>query len=683
MHNHLFGVLGTESLGGVDKVDEGLLGLLPLAGLETAVRVDPELLRLEVSKHFLDAILDLLLAGNTRGVDVVDTRANVARVSLVDEDLEELGIRLAVLDRENISVKSSNSMEEVLELRVAEVRVNLSVVLDTSSAESESLDGPVEVGSTLLAGAERETLTESRLIDLDDTDTGVLEVNNFVTESKSKLLSLDGLVDIVTRERPSEAGDGASKHTLHGLLRNADSVLGLLDSHRSRSGDVTDNDRGTDAARSVRLDPGVGGEGIAVQALTEELNHVVTLGLTVDEDIKVKLLLDLDVLLNLLLDELVVLSLGDFTLGEAVTLETDLLEGKVELLLLERNSGGELRLALVVSVGDLGLAVLDLGVVGAAGRGTSLERLGVGLELLADGSRALSDGLGNSGDLNSLLGGEREPVGNLSVELLLASESVGGVEERAGGGGDDAVLAELLNSSLNGLNSTLEVGLPDVTAVDNTGREDGVGAQGANHLIELLGVADKVDVDSVDVLGKNIQVVDDVTKVGGEDKLGDLVAEAGELLVSRLEGSLGLGREVKDQSGLINLDGLGTSLLELDKELLIDGQKSIEQVNGVDGLVTVGLSEVEEGDGTDEDGAGLDASLLGLVESGNSLGLVSELEGLAVLESGLDVVVVGVKPLDHLQARNVNAVLLVATAHGEVLVDEVKTILGVTRGNGL
>ncbi|CAH0014573.1 unnamed protein product [Clonostachys rhizophaga] len=693
--NHLFGVLGTESLGGVDKVDEGLLGLLPLAGLETAVRVDPELLRLEVSKHFLDAVLDLLLAGNTRGVDVVDTRANVARVSLVDEDLEELGVRLAVLDRENISVKSSNSMEEVLELRVAEVRVDLSVVLDTSSAESESLDGPVEVGSALLAGAERETLTESRLIDLDDTDTGVLEVNNLVAESKSKLLSLDGLVNVVTRERPSEAGDGASKHTLHGLLRNGDGIFAFLDSHRSRSGDVTDDDRRTDAARSVRLDPGVGGEGIAVQALTEELNHVVTLGLTVDKDIKVKLFLDLDVLLNLLLDELVVLSLGDFALGEAVTLETDLLglregtnsggreEGKVELLLLKRNSGWELRLALVVSVGDLGLAVLDLGVVGAAGRGTSLERLGVGLELLTDGSRALSDGLGNNGDLNSLLGGEREPVGNLSVELLLASESVGSVEERAGGGGDDTVLAELLNSSLDGLNSTLEVGLPDVTAVDNTGREDSLGAQSANHLIELLGVTDKVDVDGVDVLGENIQVVDDVTEVGGEDELGDLVAEAGELLVSRLEGCLGLGREVKDQSGLVNLDGLGTSLFELDKKLLIDGQKSIEKVNGVDGLVTVGLSEVEERDGTDEDGAGLDASLLGLVESGNSLGLVSELEGLAVLESGLDVVVVGVKPLDHLQARNVNAVLLVATAHGEVLVDEVKTILGVAGRDGL
>jgi hypothetical protein len=46
-------------------------------------------------------------------------------------------------------------------------------------------------------------------------------------------------------------------------------------------------------------------------------------------------------------------------------------------------------------------------------------------------------------------------------------------------------------------------------------------------------------------------------------------------------------------------------------------------------------------------------------------------------------VVVGVEPLDHFQAGDINATLLVSTAHGEVLVDGVKAILGVTLGNGL
>jgi hypothetical protein len=39
------GVLSAEVLGGIDHVGEGTLDLIPLAGLETAVGVDPELLR--------------------------------------------------------------------------------------------------------------------------------------------------------------------------------------------------------------------------------------------------------------------------------------------------------------------------------------------------------------------------------------------------------------------------------------------------------------------------------------------------------------------------------------------------------------------------------------------------------------------------------------------------------------
>lgn len=133
-------------------------------------------------------------------MDVVDTRSDVAGVSLILEDPQELSIRLGVLNGENIGIQSSNGMEEVLELGVTEVGVDLGVVLDTSGGETESLDSPVKVRLTFLARAERETLTESRLIDLDDVDTSGLEVNNLVTEGKSELLSLNRLVNIITRE---------------------------------------------------------------------------------------------------------------------------------------------------------------------------------------------------------------------------------------------------------------------------------------------------------------------------------------------------------------------------------------------------------------------------------------------------------------------------------------------------
>lgn len=692
---HLFGVLGTEVLGGVNHVGKRLLGLLPLTGLETTVRVDPELLGLKELKHLLDAVLDLLLAGDTGRVDVVDTRSDVAGVLRVDKDSEELGIRLAVLNGQNVRIEGSDGVEEVLELRVTEVRVDLSGVLNTGGGEAESLDGPLEVGITLLTGAEGKTLTESGLIDLDDVDTSLLKVDDLVTEGKGKLLSLDGLVDVVTRERPSKASDGASKHTLHGLLGDRDGVLGLLDGHGLRSRDVTDDDGRSDASRTIGLNPGVCGESITLESLTEELNHVVTLRLTVNEDIEVKLLLDLDVLFNLLLNEAVVLLSGDLTLGELVSLNSDLLglgersdsgsgeEGKVQLLLLLADTGGELALALVVLLGDLGLALLDLRVVGSGRVGTSLDGLGVSLKLLADGGRALSDGLGNESNLRCLLGSEREPVGNLGVKLLLAGKSVRGVEERAGGGSNDTILAELLDSGLNGLDSTLQVGLPDVAAVDDTSREDGVRADSTENLLELFGVADKVDVDTIDVLGEEVKVVDDVTEVGGEDNLGDLVTKAGELLIGGLEGSLGLLGKIEDEDRLVNLDSLGTSLLQLGEDLLIDGEELLKKVDGLDRLATVGLAEVEERNGTNEDGAGVDASLLSLLELSNSLGAISELEGLVVLEGRLDVVVVGVEPLDHLQRGNIDTLLLVTTAHGEVLVNGVKAILGVSLGNSL
>ena len=336
---------------------------------------------------------------------------------------------------------------------------------------------------------------------------------------------------------------------------------------------------------------------------------------------------------------------------------------------------------------DALLPLLDIGVVGALGGGAGLHALGVGLDLLTDGVRAGGDSLGDEGDLMDLLAGEGEPITDLLVELLLAGESVGSVEERAGGGDNDTLLADLLDGLLDDLNGLLEVGLPNVAAVNDTGREDLLLAKVLDNLAELLRVADQVDVKGVCVLEdavNDVKVVDDVTEEGGEGDLRTSVTLEGvELLVGGLEGLLDLLGKVEDEDGLVDLDGLGTGLLELLQELLVDGKELVEEGDGVDGLATVGLAEGEERNGTDEDGAGGDAGLLSLLELADGLGVIGELEGLVVLESGLDVVVVGVEPLDHLEGRDVNAVLLVATAHGEVLVNGLEVVLGVTLGDSV
>lgn len=141
------------------------------------------------------------------------------------------------------------------------------------------------------------------------------------------------------------------------------------------------------------------------------------------------------------------------------------------------------------------------------------------------------------------------------------------MEKRAGGGDKDTVLAELLNSSLNNLDGVLEVGLPDVAAVDDTDGQNLVGAKLADDALELLRVPDKVDVDTSNTLeaGEDLEVVDDVTEVGGEDELGQTAAD--ELLVCGLEGILDLLGEVVDEDRLVNLDVFGTSLLQLLEEL--------------------------------------------------------------------------------------------------------------------
>ena len=63
--------------------------------------------------------------------------------------------------------------------------------------------------------------TDGRLVNLDGADAGFLEVNDFVTESESKLLGLKFARDVGTSEGPVENGDRASKHSLHGAFGHA------------------------------------------------------------------------------------------------------------------------------------------------------------------------------------------------------------------------------------------------------------------------------------------------------------------------------------------------------------------------------------------------------------------------------------------------------------------------------
>jgi hypothetical protein len=186
--------------------------------------------------------------------------------------------------------------------------------------------------------------TNGRLVNLDCADASFLEVNDFVTESESELLGLKFARDVGTGERPVEDGDGTGKHTLHRELGKALSVATPLDGHGTRAGNVRDDDGRSDISTScssvisleenesskyapgtVTLNPGILGEDKALELFTEVLNHVITLGFTVNEEVETNLLLEANDSLNLLLDELLVLGLSDFALAKLGTGLTNLL----------------------------------------------------------------------------------------------------------------------------------------------------------------------------------------------------------------------------------------------------------------------------------------------------------------------------------------------------------------------
>ena len=111
-------------------------------------------------KHVRDTVLDLLLRGNTGRVDVVDTRADLVGVAVLFEGVKEFHVTLGSLNGDNIGVKVLDRGEDVVEIGVAEVRVGLESIGDTSGGELERWQSPREV-SLPVDLAERELWREN------------------------------------------------------------------------------------------------------------------------------------------------------------------------------------------------------------------------------------------------------------------------------------------------------------------------------------------------------------------------------------------------------------------------------------------------------------------------------------------------------------------------------------------
>src|SRR5258707_84570 len=244
---------------GGDHVDERGPHLLPFSGLQPAVRIDPELCVGEPAPRELDEISHLADLRHARRMDVVDAGADLVRIAVVLEGVEQFHLRARGLDRDHVGVHGANRVDDVVEFGIAHMGVDLGFVAHARGTEPEAVDRPVEIGLPLRL-SQRQPLAQRGLVNLDHAGAGGFEIADLVADRERDLPADLASRCVVADERPVEDGDGAGQHRLHRLLRQRLCKPPPFDRHRLRTRDVAKENRRPDAARAIGLHPAVFGE---------------------------------------------------------------------------------------------------------------------------------------------------------------------------------------------------------------------------------------------------------------------------------------------------------------------------------------------------------------------------------------------------------------------------------------
>ena len=75
-------------------------------------------------------------------MDVIYTRANLIRIAKLLECRKQLHVALGRLNGDDVSIETLDGWEDVIEVGVAEMRVSLRRILNTSCCELERVDSP-------------------------------------------------------------------------------------------------------------------------------------------------------------------------------------------------------------------------------------------------------------------------------------------------------------------------------------------------------------------------------------------------------------------------------------------------------------------------------------------------------------------------------------------------------------
>jgi hypothetical protein len=180
-------VLGSTLTGRLHQVLERRRHLFPPSGLETAIRIDPQLFTRNALLRLPNQEDDLIHRGNSRGVDVVHTRTDAVRIPKVLESVEQLHLRPRGFDGDNVGVKTRNVLQNLVELRVAHVGVQLRDVGDAIGCQTKAVDCPTKV-RILFSDTKWEAFAQGRFVNLDNLGARPLQVERLASNRKGNLL---------------------------------------------------------------------------------------------------------------------------------------------------------------------------------------------------------------------------------------------------------------------------------------------------------------------------------------------------------------------------------------------------------------------------------------------------------------------------------------------------------------
>src|SRR5665213_4242149 len=128
--------------------------------------------------------------------------------------------------------------------------MQLSAVHHSVGGQTEAIDRPAQV-IVLISTAQRQPLTQRRLVDLDDPGTGALQLQGLVANRERDLPA--GLLTalVIAHEGPLQDGHRSGEHSLDRFGGATLRMLPPANGDRLRARDITEEDRWLDAARAV------------------------------------------------------------------------------------------------------------------------------------------------------------------------------------------------------------------------------------------------------------------------------------------------------------------------------------------------------------------------------------------------------------------------------------------------